>query len=89
MTIPTIPPTTLQETLTDLLEATALEDAACANLIDAICEGHQYVTAHATSPEDVLKSQRQVERLMRVASLYQALVSLRQESIKELVERYT
>ena len=90
MAEPTIPERTQEESLTDLLESIALEEAALAHIINAEGEKIQAIAGlledGEISPDDAVELQTQISKMLRNPIKKQILLQFKLEDVLEFKE---
>jgi hypothetical protein len=87
MTIPHLPPKTLEEALVDLLESIALEETAIANLLNAETEKIKAINLEKENLQDVIKFQDNVHKLAKTLLKYQILLQFKLEIVENIIPR--
>ncbi|MGB9840030.1 hypothetical protein [Thermovenabulum sp.] len=86
MSMPVIPERDFEESVIDILESIALEEAALAHILNAEGEKIQKVTEKVSNPGDLIKLQKSVKEILQMIIKKEMLLQFKFEKVVDLLE---
>ena len=84
MTMPTIPPRTIEQSVADLMHSVALEEVALAHIINAEGEKLQKLAELATSAQELLDFQAGLSNVLEHLIKFQMLLQFKLDKVNEI-----
>jgi hypothetical protein len=85
MAFPEIPPKSVDESVADLIQSIALEEAALAHILNAEGEKLQKIVALTEDPEDLLRFQKGLATVLQAVIKTEMLLQFKLEKVMDLI----